>query len=72
MDMLRSSAQKYPSIAGIAYSSEKVGASDSYSTGGIDYNGEKIQMFFIGVDPQFMDVMGIEMVEGRNFNQQPV
>lgn len=26
-------------------------------------------MFFIGVDPQFMDVMGIEMVEGRNFNQ---
>lgn len=69
MDMLRSSAQKYPSIAGIAYSSEKVGASDSYSTQGIEYNGENIQMFFIGVDPQFMDVMGIEMVEGRNFNQ---
>ena len=32
IEMLRNEARKYPSIAGIAVASEKVGAQDSYST----------------------------------------
>ena len=69
IEMLRNEARKYPSIAGIAVASEKVGAQDSYSTAGMDFDGQEVQTFVIGVDPEFFDVMGIRIVEGRGFNQ---
>ena len=69
IEMLRNEARKYPSIAGIAVASEKVGAQDSYSTAGMDFDGQEVQTFVIGVDPEFFDVMGIGIVEGRGFNQ---
>lgn len=69
IDMLRSSVQQYPSISGMAVASEKVGAQDAYSTSGIEVNGQDVSTFLIGIDSDFMNVMGIDMVEGRNFNR---
>ena len=69
IEMLRNEARKYPSITGIAVASEKVGAQDSYSTAGMDFDGQEVQTFVIGVDPEFFNVMGIRIVEGRGFNQ---
>ena len=69
IEMLRNEARKYPSIAGIAVASEKVGAQDSYSTAGMDFDGQEVQTFVIGVDQEFFNVMGIRIVEGRGFNQ---
>ncbi len=68
IDMLRSKAGSCPSIEGMALSSEKVGAQDTYSTSGIEIDGNNISTFVIGIDPEFLDVMGIRMVEGRGFN----
>lgn len=67
--LLRSSVQQYPSISNMAVASEKVGAQDSYSTSGVEINGQELSTFIIGIDHEFMNVMGIKMVEGRNFNQ---
>lgn len=66
--MLRSGIGSCPSIESIALSSEKVGAQDTYSTSGIEMDGKEISTFIIGIDPEFLDVMGIRMVEGRGFN----
>lgn len=67
--LLRSSVQQYPSISNIAVASEKVGAQDSYSTSGVEINGQELSTFIIGIDHEFMNVMGIKIVEGRNFSQ---
>lgn len=69
MQMLRAGASGYPSISGIAVSSEKVGSQDDYSTEGIEIDGKTVSSFILGIDWNFMDVMGIDIVEGRSFNQ---
>lgn len=69
LDVLRAEAQNFPSISGIAHSSEKIGAQDTYSTSGIDVKGQKVSTFIIGIDKEFMKVMGTDIIEGRNFNQ---
>lgn len=68
-EMLRSQAGKFPAIADIAVCSEKVGAQDFYSTQGVQLDGEEVSLFLIGIDGHFMDVMGMEILEGRNFSQ---
>lgn len=68
-EMLRSQAGRFPSVSGIATASEKVGAQDFYSTQGIQLDGEEVSLFVIGIDEHFMDVMGMEILEGRNFSQ---
>lgn len=69
ISMLRSEAGKFPSIADMAFCSEKVGAQDTYSTMSFEMDGKTISAFVIGIDEHFLDVMGIDILEGRNFSQ---
>lgn len=68
LQMLKSSVQEYPSITGFARCSEKVGSQNDYSTSSLTIDGQQVSVFVIAIDPDFMDVMGINMIQGRNFN----
>ena len=69
MDMLSSAISKYPSIAGVTSASELIGGQSSYSTSTFDYNEKETSCFVIGVYKDFLKVMGIDLVDGRDFNE---
>ena len=64
---IKEELQKYPEIENVAFTSERFGAHDTYCTEGIEYNGTDIPSFLIYVTPDFPEVMGIKMTEGKTF-----
>lgn len=68
-ETLKNRLTAYPGIEGLAFSSEKLGARDSYSTNGVKINNEHHSVFTILVSPDFMQVMGIPVIEGRDFTE---
>ncbi|WP_300795020.1 FtsX-like permease family protein [uncultured Bacteroides sp.] len=64
---IKEELQKYPEIENVAFTSERFGAQDTYCTEGIEYNGTDIPSFLIYVTPDFPEVMGIKMTEGKTF-----
>lgn len=61
--------KEYPGIEDVAFTMEKVGAKDSYSTNGGEYKSKNFTYFYITVSPNFLRVMGIPVVEGRDFTR---
>ena len=51
----------------MAFATEYVGGQDSYSTWGMKWKGEEAETYRIWCSPNFFDVMGIRIIEGRNF-----
>ena len=64
---IKEELQKYPEIENVAFASERFGAQDTYCTEGIEYNGTDIPSFLIYVTPDFPEVMGIKITEGKTF-----
>ena len=61
--------KEYPGIEDVAFAMEKVGSQDGYNTNSATYKGEKIQYYLIGCSYNFLDLMGIEVEEGRDFTK---
>ena len=59
--------EKFPEFKGTAYVSTKLGASDVYSMTGSKYEGEEFYHYEIRVSPDFGEVMGFKLLEGRFF-----
>ena len=59
---------KYPDIEGIAFSAQKVGGEDAYSTYKFTHKEETFFGFFLNVSPSFLDVMGIRVTDGNGFS----
>lgn len=59
--------KNYPGIQDVAFAMEEVGASDNYSTNSDTFKGENISYFSIYCSYNFLDVMGIPVIEGRDF-----
>jgi len=57
--------KSYPGIEDVAFSIQKLGAQDSYSTSGITYNEETFHCYVLNVSWNFAEVMGIPLMEGR-------
>jgi len=57
--------KEYAGIEDVAFSGHKLGSSDSYSTSGIIYNEQMFSTYLITVSSNFMKVMGISVLEGR-------
>ncbi len=57
-----------PSIAAVAGSELGLGADMGWSRSDFDYHGVHKSTYEYYVDPSFIDLMGIELVAGRNFN----
>lgn len=57
-----------PAIAGVTSSEQGLGAEAGWSRSGFDYNGQNKQVFEYFVDPSYMQVLGMELIAGRNFD----
>ncbi|MGN1211749.1 MAG: FtsX-like permease family protein [Candidatus Cryptobacteroides sp.] len=56
-------------VEDVAFSMECMGGSDVYNTSTFNFNGKPIRTFVFYCSPNFLDVMGIPVVEGRNFSE---
>lgn len=58
-----------PGIEDVAFAMEKVGSKDGYNTNGGNYKGKDFQYFIIIASSNFLWVMGIPVIEGRDFSK---
>ena len=56
-----------PEVEDVAFALEGMGFSDSYSTFTLELRGEQVRCFSIYCSHNFLDVMGIPVIDGRNF-----
>ena len=56
-----------PEVEDVAFALEGMGFSDSYSTFTFELEGQEVRCFSIYCSHNFLDVMGIPVIEGRNF-----
>ena len=56
-----------PEVEDVAFALEGMGFSDSYSTFTLELGGEQVRCFSIYCSHNFLDVMGIPVIDGRNF-----
>lgn len=59
---------KNPNILGVAYSLGTIGGAENTFIQPIEIDGRKIQCAGLAVDPDFFDVMGIKILDGRNLS----
>ena len=64
---LQETLRQYAEVEDVAFATECVGGQDSYSTWCMEWKGEEVETYRIWCSPNFFDVMGIRIVEGRNF-----
>lgn len=66
-DAFVSQLMKYPEIEGVAFSAQKIGGEDAYSTYEFTHKEDAFPGFLLSVSPTFLDVMGIDVPEGNGF-----
>jgi putative ABC transport system permease protein len=57
----------YAGIDDVTFSKQKLGASDGYTSYGFRYDGKEFGGYTLEVNGNFLDVMHISVVEGRDF-----
>lgn len=58
----------FPGIEDVAFTMEKVASKDGYNNNGVEYKGKKFRFFLIMASSNFLRVMGIPILEGRDFS----
>jgi putative ABC transport system permease protein len=58
----------YPQITAIAATSTGLGEGTGYNRSGFRFNGKDKQVYEYGIDPAYLDVLGLTLAEGRDFN----
>lgn len=61
--------KSFSGIADVTYAANALSTADNYNGWNTQYKGEKIMFQWIPVDPSFIDVMDIEVSEGRGFRE---
>lgn len=61
-----SKLKEYSGIIDVAFSKQKFGASDNYRTWGGNFRDKEIGFTSLGVSANFLSVMGVPVVSGRN------
>ncbi len=67
--LFKSALSGRPQVAGIASAELALGAESGWSRSGFDYKGQHKQVFEYFVDPEYMSVLGMELLAGRNFDR---
>lgn len=57
------------SIAGVASAELSLGAESGWSRSGFDYKGQNKQVYEYFVDPEYLSVLGMPLLAGRNFDR---
>lgn len=68
-DVYVNKLKSYSGITDVAFSNQKFGLEDVYSSSSVEYKGESINSPWITVSPNFLSVMDIPVVDGRNFSE---
>lgn len=61
--------KSFAGIADVTYAASALSTADNYNGWNTQFNGEKIMFQWIPVDPSFIDVMNIQVSEGRSFRE---
>lgn len=61
--------KEFSGIEDVAFAMEKVGSKDGYNTNTMTHKGSQLQYFMIICSSNFLQVMGIPVVEGRDFTR---
>ena len=62
--------RSFAGIEGAGFSTSLLSGSEPFMSWGRDYHDASIMFLCLPVSPSFLDVMGIEVTEGRNFRQE--
>lgn len=71
-EFLTESLKALPEVTDVAFSMELMGGNDEYSTSTMEYDGRDVQFYTLYCSANFLDVMGISVVEGRNFRSSDI
>lgn len=66
--LFKSALANRPEIAGVASSELALGANSGWSRSGFDYKGQPKEVYEYFVDPEYMNVLGVPLIAGRNFD----
>ena len=66
MDVFKENLLTYPQIEKVSYSYTTPGAGDNYET--FTLQGKEVNSVVYQIDPDYLDLTGIEIIEGRNFS----
>ena len=66
--MLKQRLLEYPGIRGVAFAGNIFGSNESSNISQVEFNGIKKPFSLLNSDPDFLDVMGMELLEGRYFS----
>jgi putative ABC transport system permease protein len=69
-DALTQQLSQYSGIENVTYAETLLLSQDRYMAWGREYNGQRIGFQVIPVHHTFLDVMGIDVTEGRSFRQE--
>lgn len=69
-DRMKQELQDRPEIAGVATAELAFGEGAGWSRSGFEYKGETKSVFEYFIDPNYIPVMGMEVIRGRNFDYQ--
>ncbi len=69
LDLFTEEIKSFSGIDDITYSDILISNSDDCMNWGRKYNGDEIKFDVMIVEPSFMEVMGIDITEGRNFRE---
>ena len=72
LEIFRHSLEGQPDILGVSSAELSLGADAGWSRMGFDYNGQLKKVFEYHVDPQYLQVLGLQLVAGRNFDHSVV
>lgn len=68
-EWLRQELRKFSEVEDVAYAMEMVGGKDTYCTEGVDWQGNTLSTYWIYCSNNFLDVMGIDVVDGQGFTE---
>ncbi|MGM9736211.1 MAG: ABC transporter permease [Candidatus Cryptobacteroides sp.] len=68
-DWLRQRLSSLPEVEDVAFAMECMAGQDVYSTSTFQYRGTPVRTFVFYCSPNFLDVTGIPVAEGRGFNE---
>lgn len=68
--LIKEEVEKLAGVKGVAFSQGMLGGEVIQLPQSLLLEGEKIQISYFGIDPDFFDLMEMDIVEGRNFSRQ--
>lgn len=67
-NLIKQELEKIPGVKGIAFSQGMMGGESLQLPQSLLVEGEKKQVSYFGIGPSFLELMEIELIEGRNFS----